>query len=188
MKKKIFTLALVFALSVSSAVVGFAAGSASSSTNESTDRTGSSETYVPQNQAASGLGFAASTANEEGTKTTVTSDGSTMTTKSEDVTVNGVAATFDDGTVKGNGVDIQIQSAVATSNGITFTSLINKGNIDGKAVDIKVQLVTVNGRTGGVVVDPATDALTGYTGTLTLILADGRKVTVNVVNGKFVVV
>jgi len=188
MKKKIFALALVFALSVSSAVVSFAAPSASGSTNESSDRTGSSETYEPQNQAASGLGFAASTANEEGTKTTVTADGSTMTTKSEDVTVEGVAATFDDGTVKGNGVDIQIQSATATVNGVTFTSLINKGNIDGKSVDIKVQLATVGGRTAGVLVDPATGVPSTYTGTLTLILADGTKVTVNVVSGKFVVV
>ncbi len=177
MKKKIFALTLVFALAVSSATVGFAAPSPTESTNSTTNR-------APATQ----QGFAASTANEEGTKTTVTADGSTMKTKSEDVTVEGVDATFDDGTVKGTGVDIQIQSAVATSNGVTFTSLINKGNIDGKAVDIKVQLVTVNGRTAGVVVDSATDALTGYTGTLTLILADGTKVTVNVVNGKFVVV
>jgi predicted thioesterase len=177
MKKKIFALALVFALSVSSAVVSFAAPSASGSTNESSDRSGSSETYTPQNQAANG----------EGTKTTVTADGSTMTTKSENVTVEGVAATFDDGTVKGNGVDIQIQSATATVNGVTFTSLINKGNIDGKSVDIKVQLATVGGQTAGVLVDPATGVPSTYTGTLTIVLADGRKVIVNVVKGVFVV-
>ena len=100
----------------------------------------------------------------------------------------GVAATFDDGTVKGNGVDIQIQSATATVNGVTFTSLINKGNIDGKPVDIKVQLAKVGGQTAGVLVDPVTGVTSTYTGTLTLILADGTKVTVTVVNGKFVVV
>jgi hypothetical protein len=54
-------------------------------------------------------------------------------------------------------------------------------------VDIKVQLATVGGQTAGVLVDPATGVPSTYTGTLTIVLADGRKVIVNVVKGVFVV-
>lgn len=172
MKKKILTLALVFALSASSAVSAFAANSTSGGTNAST-----------QNREPA-TNYAASTNN--GT-TTVTADGASKTSETQEVTIEDVKFVFEDGTVKGAGLDLELQSAVATLNGATYTTVTNKGTINGSTVDLKFMLCTIGGNTAGLMIDPATGTYSKFTGDLTIVLADGTKKLVHVVNGQFYV-
>ncbi len=206
MKKKFLILALALSLSVSATAFTVAAPgdpSPGTSTNESTDRGSDDDDgdYVggingvpvtaEQLAAAQGFasqqlpaqGFAASTNN--GT-TTTTAEGATKTSETTEISIEGTKAIYDNGTVEGAGLDLELQSAVATIEGVTYTTLVNRGIIDGKTVDYKFQLVTIGGRTAGFVVDPATNQFTNFTGDLTIVLADGSKKLVHVINGQFV--
>lgn len=191
MKKKFLALALVLALSLSGTMSGIAAPSTGGSTNSSTSRGGSSgggggsssagAHGVEATYAAST--YAASTSN--GT-TTVTADGATKTSETKEINLDGVNAIYESGTVKGAGIDIELQSVTTTVNGVTYTAVINRGTIDDKAVAFKIQFVTVNGTTVGVVLDGDTNLPTNYTGDLTIVIPEGSKKLVHVTNGTFV--
>lgn len=197
MKKKFLALALVLALAVSSTMPGIAAPeypSNSSSSNPSTDRGSSGGGGGGGSSNVIGRGvsnitnqgtFAASTSNGD---TTTTADGATKkTSESKEIVVEGASGIYENGTVKGAGLDIELQSAVITNNGVTYTALVNKGTIDDKTVDYRIQLIkTINGRTVGLILDPTTNQFMKYSGDLVIVLADGSKKTVHVSNGMFV--
>lgn len=193
MKKKFLALALVLALAVSSTMPGIAAPSPSENTNPSTDRGSSGGGGGGGSSNVIGRGvsnitnqgtFAASTSNGD---TTTTADGATKTSESKEIVVEGASGIYENGTVKGAGLDIELQSAVITNNGVTYTALVNKGTIDDKTVDYRIQLIkTINGRTVGLILDPSTNQFMRYSGDLVIVLADGSKKTVHVTNGMFV--
>lgn len=196
MKKKFLALALVLALAVSSTMPGIAAPeypSNSSSSNPSTDRGSSGGGGGGGSSNVIGRGvsnitnqgtFAASTSNGD---TTTTADGATKTSESKEIVVEGASGIYENGTVKGAGLDIELQSAVITNNGVTYTALVNKGTIDDKTVDYRIQLIKmINGKTVGLIMDPSTNQFMRYSGDLVIVLADGSKKTVHVTNGMFV--
>lgn len=193
MKKKFLALALVLALAVSSTMPGIAAPSPTENTNPSTDRGSSGGGGGGGSSNVIGRGvsnitnqgtFAASTSNGD---TTTTADGATKTSETKEIVVDGAGGIYENGTVKGAGLDIELQSAVITNNGVTYTALINKGTIDGKTVDYRIQLIKmINGKTVGLIMDPSTNQFMRYSGDLVIVLADGSKKTVHVTNGMFV--